>query len=239
MAAHSPPKSPVTGTVVVPVLNEAATLGSFLTALLARLDQHWQVMVVDGGSSDGTIDIAGQFPVQLVHSAPGRARQMNAGVAAGIDSDLILFLHSDTRLPSAVLPELNAFFYSSQQWGFFRVKLDSSLRLLALVSTMMNWRSRFSGIGTGDQGLLVRTQFWLTNGGFADLPLMEDVEFCRRVKKQAPPFCSPLKVLVSARKWERQGPIKTILLMWLIRLAYVLGVAPKRLHRWYYGRPCQ
>ena len=239
MVVHSLPKSPVTGTVVVPVLNEAASLASFLTALLARLDQHWQVIVVDGGSVDGTIDIARQFPVRLVHSAPGRARQMNAGVAAGIDSDLILFLHSDTRLPSPVLPELNAFFHSSQQWGFFRVQLDSPLRLLALVSTLMNWRSRFSGIGTGDQGLLVRTQFWLNSGGFADLPLMEDVEFCRRVKKQAPPFYSRLKVLVSARKWERQGPIKTILLMWVIRLAYVLGVAPQRLHRWYYGRHCQ
>jgi rSAM/selenodomain-associated transferase 2 len=161
---------------------------------------------------------------------------MNAGahVAAGT---ALLFLHADTRLPPDALEAVaGALDDPAVVGGRFDVRFDSALPIMGVVATLMNVRSRWTGIATGDQTLFVRREVFDAVGGFPDIPLMEDVEFCRRLKRRGRLACLRLRVTTSARKWEREGAIRTIGLMWLLRSLYVCGVSPGRLHRWYYGR---
>ena len=222
--------------VVVPVLNEAAHVERFLTGLV-RTCPEAEVIVVDGGSTDGTSDLVRRFPrVTLVEAEPGRARQMNAGARIATGSAL-LFLHADTTLPpgaqGAIQDALCSF---GVVGGRFDVRFDNSRPIFKLIATMMNMRSRLSGICTGDQALFVRRQTFDTLEGYPDIPLMEDVEFSRRLKQQGRIACLRLRVTTSARKWEREGALRTIVLMWTLRLLYHVGVHPARLHRWYYGQ---
>ena len=242
----------VSVSIIIPVLNEAATIVSNLEALNALLAKRQtsaanllaevvvvaEIIVVDGGSTDTTIEQARPFASQLIEAPRGRARQMNAGAKTST-GEYLLFLHADTRLPADFLSVVTSWQDPSTEpfsaiWGFFRVKLSGAAWPLRVVEVMMNWRSRLSGIGTGDQCLFVRREVFERVGGFKDIPLMEDVELCQRLKTLAAPRCETSKVETSSRKWEREGIVKTVLLMWRLRLAYFFGVAPEKLARKYY-----
>jgi rSAM/selenodomain-associated transferase 2 len=190
-----------------------------------------EVIVVDGGSSDGTAEIGRPLCDQLIVTASGRALQMNAGARAA-RGDALVFLHADTRLPvdadRSVADALEA-----KVWGRFDVRIDGRHSLLGVVACAMNVRSRLTGIATGDQAIFVRRDAF---DGFPELPLMEDIAFSRAMKRRGPPACLRERVTTSARRWERGGVLRTILLMWRLRLLYWLGVPPQRLARDYVER---
>lgn len=224
------------GSIIIPVLNEAAQIAARLQDLRVQMGSGWQIIVVDGGSTDDTVQQARAGCDQLVQSARGRSTQMNAGaaVAAG---ELLVFLHADTRLPVDVAEQMQVFLQSGRQWGRFDVQLDGDHPLFRVIAFMMNVRSRLTGIATGDQVFFMRREFFQQLGGFAPIPLMEDVEFSRRACRISRPWCSRAQVTTSARKWQQNGILRTVVLMWWIRLAYFVGVPPSVLHRWYYSSP--
>jgi len=198
-----------------------------------------EVVVADGGSQDATLEIAKKHADKLVSTEPGRATQMNAGakIASG---EILLFLHADSTIPHLAFQSLlSAQKAQPIQWGFFLIELDSSNFLLRIVSFLMNWRSRTTAIATGDQCLFVRREFFEKSGGFANIPLMEDVEICKRYRKISAPRIINKYVVTSPRRWETNGICRTILLMWRLRLYYFLGVSPHQLHRDYYKNRMQ
>ena len=223
--------------IIVPVLDDAGHLGTLLPTLAVTCPGV-EVIVVDGGSRDGSADVAGRHPgVRVVSSARGRGRQMNAG-AAHARGEALLFLHADTILPpgagDAARTALDdpAFVY-----GRFDVRFDSPRRVFRLIAALMNLRSRLTGICTGDQAIFVRRATFRALGGYREIALMEDVDLTRRLKRAGRIAALTLRVTTSARKWEREGVARTIALMWALRALYACGVGPDRLHRWYYGAP--
>ena len=227
----------MTLTVVIPALDEAANLARLLPDL-ERACPGAEVLVVDGGSRDGTAKVvAGRPGVRLVPSARGRARQMNAGAAAA-SGDVLLFMHADTWLPDGAARAIEAALADpAVVGGRFDVRFDSQRPVMRMVAWFMNARSRATSICTGDQAIFVRRAVFEAVGGYADIPLMEDVELSRRLKARGRLAALRVRVTTSARKWEREGPLRTIGLMWTLRLLHFVGVAPARLHRWYYGAP--
>lgn len=221
--------------VILPALDEAATIQATLEPLQGWRRRGAEVLVMDGGSRDGTPDLAGPLADRVVAAPRGRARQMNAG-AARARGTALLFLHADTRLAteadSAVLKALEG----SRHWGRFDVRLDGARGhpLLKVVGALMNARSRLTGIATGDQALFMTRKAFDDAGGFPDQPLMEDIAISAVLKRVAGrPACLHEQALTASRRWEEAGIARTIGLMWALRLAYFLGVAPERLARWY------
>jgi len=214
-------------TTVVPVLNEAAGVVRALQALAPLRARGHEVVVVDGGSEDGTAELARPLADRVLAAPRGRALQMNAGACAA-SGDALLFLHSDVCLPEGA-DRMVREALAARRWGRFDVVLDSPRALLGMVGAMMNIRSRLTGIATGDQALFVRRDVFESMGGYAEMPLMEDVELSVRLRRLGRPACLRARVLVSARRWEAQGALRTILLMWRLRLAYFLGADPARL----------
>lgn len=220
--------------VVVPVLNEELALPGCLAALRGL---PVRVVVVDGGSTDASRELAAAAGVELRHSGAGRARQMNVGAQALCEERALLFLHADTRLPDGWLSALQGALDEGWRWGRFDVRLDSHERLLIMVGAMMNLRSRLTGICTGDQAIFMDSQAWRQCGGYAPIALMEDIELSGRMRHLAGrPAALRKRVLVSARRWQRRGTLRTIALMWSLRALYFAGCSPARLHRLYYGR---
>ena len=222
--------------IVIPVLDEAPTLAARLQALQGLRQRGARVVVVDGGSQDDTLAIASAHADLALLAPRGRASQMNAGAAA-FPADVWLFLHADTTLPDNADALVRQATSGRFGWGRFDVRIDSPRPLLRLVSTMMNLRSRWTGITTGDQALFVRHDLFAQIGGFPDLPLMEDIAISRRLKRHGRPACLTACVTTSARRWERHGVWRTILLMWRLRAAYFLGADPKALAIHYGYRP--
>ncbi|MBI5783079.1 MAG: TIGR04283 family arsenosugar biosynthesis glycosyltransferase [Gammaproteobacteria bacterium] len=227
---------------ILPVLNEAAHLEEALSALIE--DQHFdEIIVVDGGSTDASVEIVCKFissvapdthPVPILIQSPrGRARQMQAGAQAA-EADVLLFLHADIALPPGAADDIRDAIDRGRLWGRFDMRLSGRHVLLRIIERLMNWRSRVTGIVTGDQGMFVRKDVYRVLGGFAPLELMEDIEFSTRLKWFGKPACLPGPVVVSSRRWERNGIIRTVMLMWTLRFLYWLGVSPARLARWYY-----
>jgi rSAM/selenodomain-associated transferase 2 len=223
--------------VVIPALDEAPNLARLLPEL-RRACPGAEIIVVDGGSHDGTADVAmGQTGVQLLEGARGRARQMNAG-ARQAGGDVLLFLHADTWLPDGAPVTIAAALADpAVVGGRFDVRFHSRRRVLRIVAWFMNARSRVTSICTGDQAIFVRRADFEAVGGYPDIPLMEDIELCRRLKARGRLAALRARATTSARKWEREGPLRTIGLMWALRLLYFCGVDPPRLYRWYYGAP--
>ncbi|WP_339806351.1 TIGR04283 family arsenosugar biosynthesis glycosyltransferase [uncultured Marinobacter sp.] len=218
--------------VIIPVLQEAATIESLLRSLSCWRDLGHEVIVVDGGSADGTAELARPLCDRVVVSEKGRARQMNAGAAAA-RGDILLFLHADTQLPAAALDHLQAFAGSDRHWGRFDVRLSGQRPLFRLIALMMNSRSRLTGIATGDQAMFVRRQLFQDLGGFRNIALMEDIELSRQLLRAGRPFCIADPVVTDSRRWEQQGPWRTIVLMWRLRWKYWRGVSPDELARLY------
>lgn len=221
--------------IVIPTLNESDNLAATLAPLQALRRRGCEVIVVDGGSEDGTLRIAAPLADQVLTGPRGRARQMNAG-ARTARSDVLWFLHADTAVPADALDQMQAALAGGAHWGRFDVRLSGSQRMLRVVEWMMNRRSCLTGIATGDQGMFVRREVFESVGGFPEIPLMEDVALSRLLKGRGRPACLPGPLVTSSRRWERHGIMRTILLMWRLRLAYFLGADPGKLHRRYYGR---
>lgn len=240
----------MTVSVIIPTLNEEQALPQTLTRTLALGFE--EVLVVDGGSSDRTQELVRALPVArdpshlddsssdarhrplLLLAAPtGRAAQMNAGAAAS-RGDALLFLHADTRLPdNAKAAIMDALREPACPGGRFDLRFDRDCALSRLIALMINLRSRLSGIATGDQAIFVRRKVFERMGGYAAIPLMEDVDLTRRLNRMGPVACLRAQVVTSFRRWETNGPIRTILLMWLLRFLYWIGVSPHTLSRWY------
>jgi rSAM/selenodomain-associated transferase 2 len=218
--------------IVVPVLHEAERIARCLSALAPLRERGAKVVVVEGGSSDQTLALAQPLADVVLCAARGRACQMNAGAAA-CEASAYLFLHADTQLPVLADQRLLAALQGGALWGRFDVEIDPPATALRLVAGLMNWRSRISGIATGDQAIFVRADAWKAVHGFADLPLMEDIDLSSRLKRIGRPACLSERVLTSARRWEKHGVWRTVWLMWRLRLAYFFGADPGQLAQRY------
>jgi rSAM/selenodomain-associated transferase 2 len=219
--------------IIIPVLDEEAGIAANLDALAVYRRRDAEVIVVDGGSRDRTVQFARPHADQVLVAPRGRAAQMNAG-AARATGKVLVFLHADTRLPESADRLIgDGLRQSGRIWGRFDVRIIGRSVALPLIAAAMNLRSRFSGIATGDQAIFVERETFVRCGGFPDIPLMEDVALSRRLKRIGPPLCLRARVQTSGRRWEQNGVLPTMLLMWRLRLAYRLGVEPATLARRY------
>jgi len=241
---------PIKLSIVIPVLNEADNLPRLISHLVHLNPLPHQVILVDGGSTDGTIAIAktlieglidtSQSAInwqvidwQIIESAAGRAMQMNAGAELAT-GDVLLFLHADTQLPNHAITDITSAVRRAE-WGRFDVRLDSPAWMLKVVGQMMNWRSSLSGIATGDQAIFIKQSCFEQLGGYPQQPLMEDIELCKRLKAIGKPACLRSKVITSARRWQQYGTWRTILLMWHLRFDYWRGVSADNIKQRYYN----
>jgi rSAM/selenodomain-associated transferase 2 len=214
--------------IVMPVLNEAAAIEGTLQALAVLRTRGAEVIVADGGSTDATVALASPLADRVLSAPRGRARQMNAG-AAMARGDVLLFLHADTLLPSGADLLVRQAMAAGAAWGRFDVSISGRPWMLRVVAAFMNARSRWSGQATGDQGMFVRRSVFERLGGFADQPLMEDLELSRRLRPISRPACLRARVTTSGRRWETRGVWPTIFLMWRLRWRYWRGESPESL----------
>lgn len=224
--------------VVVPILNERQNL----PVLLEQLEgfSFRQVILVDGGSTDNSwqwlhsLQKLGKKPfsvLEILRTDSSRAKQMNAGAKLAT-ADVLLFLHADTQLPVNAITQIHHAL-ASHDWGRFDVDFKEPDWRMNIIASCMNWRSRMTGIATGDQAIFVRRQIFENLQGYADIPLMEDVELSKRLLKLGKPACLQEKVKTSARRWLSAGVIRTVLLMWRLRWDYFIGKEPKELVKRY------
>lgn len=219
--------------IIIPVLDEGEGIASALDALAELRSLGVEVIVVDGGSRDATVQRARLRADCVISAACGRAVQMNRG-AESAAGDVLLFLHADTRLPSAAEHVvLNELARSGRAWGRFDVDIEGTHPLLPIIAFFMNMRSRMTGIATGDQAIFVRRDAFQAAGAFPRIALMEDIALCKRLKRISPPLCLRERVVTSARRWENNGILSTIVLMWGLRLAYFFGADPNKLAQRY------
>lgn len=217
--------------IIIPAYNEADNIETTLQALQKYRPLGHQIIVADGGSTDNTLALAAPL-ADLVFSAPkGRARQMNAA-AEKAEGDTLLFLHADTQLPKTALALIEDAL-QGKKWGRFDIRLSGQASLLRLVEFMINLRSRLSGIATGDQAIFVSRHLFEKIDGYQDIPLMEDIALSRSLKQHGSPACLRTPLITSSRRWEQYGILKTIVLMWRLRLGYWLGIAPETLIKQY------
>jgi len=200
-----------------------------LSALQPLRQRGVEVIVVDGGSTDATRDLARPLSDLTLSASRGRASQMNAGARQAM-GEHFLFLHSDTLLPERAVEQItDALKRGEAVWGRFDVRFDSPLSILRIVAFMMNRRSRWSGIATGDQAIFVQRQAFERVGGFPEIALMEDIALSESLKRLSSPVCLRARVTTSGRRWEKNGAFRTIFLMWRLRAAYFLNADPSRL----------
>jgi rSAM/selenodomain-associated transferase 2 len=217
--------------IVIPVLNEEKTIAATLAAL-QPLKPH-ELIIVDGGSTDRTLEICATSRAVVIRSSRGRGRQMNEG-ARQATGDILLFLHADTRLPASALDNIRTAMLDAEcPGGRFDVALDGSHWMIPLIGTLISLRSRLTRVATGDQAIFVRRDAFETIGGYPDIPLMEDVAFSRALKRLGKIACLRSRVITSARRWEMEGVWHTILKMWWLKSLYLFGIPPKRLKRYY------
>lgn len=222
--------------IIIPVLNEAEVIAENLEYLQKiTADVEAEIIVVDGGSTDNTPTIANPLADHVISSPKGRALQMNAGtdIASG---QYLLFLHVDTRLPSKAFPYLFPSFSSLTpvSWGFYQTELSGKAFAFRVIETMMNWRARLTHVATGDQCLFVKKSLFDQLNGFAAIPLMEDVDMSKRLRRCGSPYMVKQAAVASSRKWEQGGIVKTVCLMWYLRALYFFGVSPEHLVNKYY-----
>jgi rSAM/selenodomain-associated transferase 2 len=213
--------------IIIPTFNEADNIQSCLLKL--QPIRNWaEIIIADGGSTDNTIKLIAELADKVIISKKGRARQMNAG-AKKATGNMLIFLHADTALPDNALDLIG----KTNQWGRFDIQLTGKPFMLKVVALFMNWRSRLTGIATGDQVIFVSRQLFDKVAGYPDIALMEDITLCARLKQILAPLCLKAKVISSGRRWEAFGVFKTILLMWSIRLRYFFGEKPDVLAKLY------
>ena len=223
--------------IIIPILNEEKELPDLLERLAPFRARGAEVIVVDGGSEDGSLQAVSRMGVQAIRAERGRARQMNAGAVAA-SGDVLLFLHADTELPLCADRAIEAAIRCSGRpaehiWGRFDVRIRGRFFMLRVVARLMNWRSRLTGIATGDQAIFVARRAFEMAGGFPDQPLMEDIELSRRLRALSWPICMADQAVTSGRRWEAYGVWKTIWLMWRLRWLYWRGVPASELVKSY------
>ena len=221
--------------IIMPVYNEAENIIASLRRLHDYRFMGHEVIVVDGGSRDNSFDCAVGLVDKLLMSKPGRATQMNIG-AEQATGDVLVFLHADTHLPEGANSLIVNALAQNHQWGRFNVRLSGQHILFRVIETMMNWRSSVTGIATGDQAIFVRREAFEQAGAYPEIKLMEDIELSKKLKKSGKPACIKQPVTTSSRKWEQNGVLKTVLLMWQLRLLHFLGVSPDKLFSRYYRK---
>jgi hypothetical protein len=217
--------------VIIPAINEADNIANTIESI--GPEDKKEVIVVDGGSNDDTVGIAKSLGARVITSAPPRARQMNRG-AAQATGDVLLFLHADTRLPekfdelilkSLKRPDIVA--------GAFKLRFDSDIPALRLIEHLANWRSSYLKTPYGDQAIFISSKLFHQVGGFPDIPIMEDFELVRRLKKKGEIVTLSVPVFTSSRRWQNIGILKTTLINQLVIAAYFMGIAPDVIARWY------
>ncbi len=218
--------------IIVPVLNEAENIVDTLQTLQRYRNQGHELIVVDGGSSDDTGALAAPHADQVLRAEAGRALQMNRGIDAA-DGDVLLFLHADTRLPADAIANIIAVIEDGHFWGRFNVRLTGARFPFRVIETMMNLRSCLTGVATGDQAIFVSRESIDIIGAYPGLPLMEDIVFSKRLRNLGWPACLRQPVLTSSRRWEDKGILRTVLLMWRLRLLFFFGVPAGKLARKY------
>ncbi len=221
--------------IIIPTLNEASNIEAALTCLQPWRARGHEVIVADGGGEDRTADLARPLADRVVAAPRGRAHQMNAGARAA-RGDVLLFLHADTRLPEdADRLILEGLERSGLAWGRFDIRIDGRLALLRIVAWCMNCRSRLTSVCTGDQSIFVQRDLFTRLGGYPGIELMEDIALSKLLRRYSRPLRIAHTALTSARRWEARGVLRTVLLMWWLRLRYFLGTSPAHLLRVYEG----
>ena len=215
-------------TIIIPTYNEEEKLPHLLGQLKEQSAQDMDVFIVDGGSTDQTISIAVQYGINVIESGKGRARQMNAAARLA-QTEYLWFMHADTRLLSPVHAYLDEIKSSNSIWGRFEVKFDDDRVIFRMIAFMMNKRSALTSIATGDQAIFIKKNYYEESGGFEEIPLMEDIDISKKLKKTSSLYASELKLQTSARRWKVNGVLRTIILMWIIRFYYFLGVPAAKL----------
>jgi rSAM/selenodomain-associated transferase 2 len=216
--------------IITPVLDEEKAIEPTLENLRSL---HTEVIVVDGGSKDGTLEVARRMQVPVIVSSPGRARQMNAGAAVA-QGDVLLFVHADTQLPPSAIDDIAAALEDTRYiGGRFDLKLDDDGAIFRLIGFLISFRSRLTGVATGDQAIFVRRTIFEALGGFPEIPIMEDISFSRSLKRMGKVACLRSRVVTSARRWQKHGIGRTILKMWALKVLFLIGVSPFRLKRFY------
>ncbi len=228
--------------IILPVLNEASQL-----VRLARRIEQWQakqVVLVDGGSQDTTFETLQQMfadssNVSVLQTPAGRAEQMQAGAehVQNADARWLLFVHADTQLPAHYADALLSAEQTNRTWGRFDVRFEATNsgldRAMSVIAYFINLRSRLTRVATGDQAIFVRADVFSQVGGYANMPLMEDIDLCKRLRKLSKPLSSPLLVTTSPRRWQSKGVVRTVVLMWALRFAYFIGVPSESLAKFY------
>ena len=217
--------------VIIPVLNEEQTIRTLLQELQSCRQQGHELIVVDGGSSDKTMLVARELSDKVISVNKGRATQMNAG-AAQAKNEILWFLHSDTKISGEEIKIIQSAL-KDKVWGRFNIKLSGTNVLFRVIETMINIRSCITGIATGDQGIFVKRDIFESLNGYADIPLMEDIDLSKKLKTITRPLCLNDVIVTSSRRWENKGIIATVLLMWRLRFLYWLGVSPVTLAEHY------
>lgn len=219
--------------IIIPVLNEADSIVGLLSCLSTLRTLGHEVLVIDGGSTDRTRLLAQPLCDQLITSSKGRALQMNAG-ALHATGDVFWFLHADSSLSGEVLEVISSLPWK-RHWGRFDVSLSGNQLAYKVIAKLMNLRSRFTGIATGDQAIFVEKNLFWSVGGYPEIPLMEDIALCTKLRSKEKPLMIEQQVISSSRRWEQNGLLSTVLLMWWLRLQFFLGVAPEVLVKKYYN----
>jgi rSAM/selenodomain-associated transferase 2 len=217
--------------IIIPTWNEISCIDTTLS-LLQPIRQWAEIIVVDAGSEDSTQELARPMADFVITSEKGRAVQMNTG-ADRANGEYLLFLHADTQMPLATQSALFTTLKNTPVWGRFDIALSGQSTILQIVSTFMNWRSRLTGIATGDQGIFVQQSQFVAIGQFPMIALMEDIAICKKLRKVSRPICIAQPLITSSRRWESAGSMATIMLMWRLRLQYFFGTDPEKLARIY------
>jgi len=218
--------------IIIPVLNEEINLSRISSNLQSIRHQGHEVIIVDGGSADNTLAISYEITDMVIVSKAGRALQMNSGASVA-SGEVLLFLHADTFLPDNAIQIVSDSFRRKNYWGRFDVRLSSSKYVYRLIEGLMNLRSCITSIATGDQAIFIEKDLFDRVGGFPEISLMEDVEISCQLRKISRPVCLKQKVITSSRRWETNGVVATVLLMWKLRLYYFFGVSPEKLNQLY------
>jgi len=220
--------------IIIPCLNEEKNIRSTLVALQEARKRGHEIILCDGGSTDNTVSLSQGLVDISIQSDSGRAKQMNTG-ASYASGDVLCFLHADTIAPTEIDQLITTAFIDSKKiWGRFNVRLSNSLWIYRIIESLMNARSCLSAIATGDQGIFICRNIFSKISGYADLPLMEDIEISKRLRKISRPHCiSKARLITSSRRWEQYGILKTVFLMWKLRLKYFLGTSPSSLAQYY------